>query len=158
MATLAQVRNNLSKVRNKNKIYKIVLQTAKKFEAYLIDLNQIQLSEGINIKGQKIGQYSPNTEKIAAKENTRQPKTAGSDYNFEWSGELFDGMYLQLDSSTFSIFSSAEHATLVAEKYGDLFGKNSIFGLTERSLIEFVQEKLIPELQREICKELKLRN
>lgn len=124
-----------------------MLRISNKFGAYLIDLNQIQLSQGKNIFGEVIGTYSKWTEEIASTEDTRQPKIAGENYNFEWTGELFDKMYVKLRRDRLEIFSKAPHAELVEATYSTLFGESAIFGLTEESLEDFAQNKLIPELQ-----------
>ena len=156
MATLAQISQNLQLLRNKQSFYDEVLRIAARFEAYLIDLNQIQLTEGKNIRGETIGTYSKATEAIAAQESTRESKNAGENYNFQWTGELFDGMYLRITSEYLEIFSTAPHATIVSETYGNIFGENAIFGLTEAHLIEFVRDKLMPEVQRYVWKTLNL--
>lgn len=156
MATLAQISQNLQLLRNKESFYEEVLRIASRFEAYLVDLNQIQLSGGKNILGETIGGYSEAAERIAETENTRKPKIQGETYNFEWTGQLFDGMYLRATSEYIEIFSTAPHATIVSETYSNLFGENVIFGLTEEHLIEFVQKKLMPEVRRYVCRTMNL--
>lgn len=158
MATLVQISRNLQLLSRKDEFYGQVLRTAKRFEAYLVDLNQIQLSQGRDIFGNVIGQYSEATEEIASTENTRQPKIAGEDYNFEWTGELFDGMYVKLTSDYLEIFSTAPHASLVVATYSNLFGENVLFGFTEESLVDFTTKKLIPEIQKWVREILDLQN
>jgi len=133
-----------------------VLRAASRFEAYLVDLNQIQLESGLNIRGEVIGTYSAATEQIADREGTVEPKNAGSAYNFQWTGELFAGMFVTFTSEYIEIFSRAPHAELVREKYSTLFGENVIFGLTQESLIEFVELKLLPEIRKYVCQTLNI--
>lgn len=158
MATLKEVHRNLQILSKKDEFYAEVLRVASRFGAYLIDLNQIQLSQGKNIFGDTIGVYSKATEERAKLEYTRQPKIAGEDFNFEWTGELFDGMYIKLTREYLEIYSSAPHTELVVATYSSLFGESAIFGLTEESLAEFVEEKLKPEMQKWVRGVLNLPN
>ena len=153
---MEQISLNLKVLRNKDLFYAEVLRIAGQFEAYLVDLNQIQLSQGRNISGEIIGTYAAATEAIAASQNTRRPKSAGTPYNFEWTGDLFDGMRIRVTSEYVEIFSTAPHAEILTETYGDVFGENSIFGLTEENLAEFVRTKLSPEVQNYVWNALNL--
>lgn len=156
MATLEQVSRNLQPLKSRNEIYRIVLQASSKFEAYLVDLNQIQLSRGLNIFGQPIGVYSEATEEIAATESTREPKIAGQPYNFEWTGDLFDGMTVRFTPEFFEIFSTDSKYDLIITTYSGFFSENSVFGLTQEHLSEFIQQKLLPELRDYIWKAMDL--
>ena len=156
MSTLVQVRQRLKPLRTKARVYKIALQISKRFEAYLIDLNQIQLSRGVGIFGESLGTYAEATESFAEGENTRQSKTAGDNYNFEWTGALFDGMYIRFTSQHFEIFSRGATTPLVIDKFSDIFGEQVLLGLTKESLSEYVNDKLIPEMQNEICRQLEI--
>lgn len=157
MATLVELRQRLEPLQKRDRIYEIALRTAKRFEAYLIDLNQIQLSKGQNIFGELIGVYSQATEDRAKTEDTRRPKIAGQNYNFEWTGELFDGMKVRLTSDFLEIFSTADHTDLVVAKFSNIFGEEALFGLTPESLSEFV-ERITPDIQKEVCEALNLRS
>ena len=151
MATLVQLKERTNLLKNKSKFTKLVLRTAFKFEAYLVDLNQIQLSNGLNIQGQVIGQYAKATEEIAKTESTREPKIAGDPFNFEWTGKLFDGMRIRLTAKALIFYSTDPKADLVTAKYGDIFSESVIFGLTQESLVDFMENKFIPAMQQEIC-------
>ena len=118
----------------------------KRLESFIIDLNQLQLSNNQNIFGASLGVYSEKTQKIAEQESTREPKIAGRPYNFQWTGELFDGMYLIFTDNTADIFSKDPKAAFIEDKYGD------IFGLTDNHRIELVTEKVIPLLTEMIWK------
>ena len=156
MATLVQVRQRVKTLNKRATFYKNVLRIAKRFEAYLIDLNQSNLSEGRDIFGQVVGQYSEKTEEIASREFTKQPKVAGRNYNFEWSGDFFAGMRLRLTADYIEFISVTSEAPLVLAKFSNIFGEQILLGLSEKDLDEFVKSKLIPELQKYTCEVLNL--
>lgn len=124
----------------------------KRLESFIIDLNQIQLSKGQDIFGGSLGVYSPATEEIAKGENTREPKIAGKPYNFEWTGELFDNMYIVFTDNTADIFSRDPKAAFIDDTYG-----GNIFGLTDEHKTELLTEKVLPILTDLIWKRLQLR-
>lgn len=158
MATLKEIRQNLKPLLNETRFYRIVLRTASRFEAYLVDLNQLQLSEGKDIFGEIIGFYSEATQAIAAQETTRQPKIAGRPYNFEWTGGVFDGMKIRtrIGAGYIEIYTTDEKYDLLIDTYSGFFGENTIFGLTPDSQTEFVSEKLEPAVQDLVWKTLRL--
>lgn len=150
MPTLRELSNRVKPLKRRARLYRIALQIASRFEAYLIDLNQLQLSQGKDIFGQVVGTYSEATEAIASQEFTRQPKVAGRPYNFEWTGELFDGMKVKFTNSYIMIFSTAPHADEVVAKFSGAFSERSLFGLSDEHLKEFVSEKILPDFKKEI--------
>lgn len=156
VGTLVQLRARIQLLNRRPEFYEMVLQIAIRFEAYLLDLNRIQLSRGEDIFGNVVGQYSRNTQNIAATENTRQPKIEGQNYNFEWSGELFDGMFMRLSGDTIEVFSTAPHTEEVIARYSGFFGDNTLLGFQDSSKIEFVREKLLPETRKWVCEILNL--
>lgn len=158
MTKLQQLSQSLKALQKRGNIYRITLRATKKFEAYLIDLNQIQLSQGISIFGNVVGQYSEKTEERARTENTRQPKIAGQNYNFEWTGQFFDGMKIRFTGDYLEFISTAGDAEVILDSYANLFGEQVLLGLTTQNLDDFLQQKLIPELNREICSILDLPN
>ncbi len=151
MADLQRVRKNLATLRKRDAIWKIVLRILKRYEAYLIDLNQIQLSNNKNILDQSIGEYKLSTQLIASSQFTRQPKIAGQGYNFEWSGDLFDGMRIRVTNSYVEIYSTASHANEVEDKFSGVSGNSLLFGLTEPSKAELIAKIILPELRKEVC-------
>ena len=71
-------------------------------------LTDEQLGLGLDAKGKVIGRYSKATEGYAAdpENRPRQPKIAGEPFNFEWTGGLFDELYLTFDSKdSYTLFS-----------------------------------------------------
>lgn len=101
-----------------------------------------------------MGVYSEKTEELAAREFTRQPKIAGRPYNFEWTGDLFDGMKAKFTNSEIEIFSTAAHADEVVAKFSGTFGDETLFGLTEAHFKEFTSKKILPDLQKELLNAL----
>lgn len=151
MTRLQQLSQNLKTLQKRASLYGIALRIAKRFEAYLIDLNQLQLSEGQNIFGQIVGTYSPATEEIAKSEPTVQPKIAGQNYNFEWTGAFFGGMRIKFTQDYLEFTSTAGDTDEILAAFSSSLGDQELLGLTEKSLDEFLQDKLIPEFRQEIC-------
>lgn len=125
----------------------------KRLESFIIDLNQIQLSEGMDIFGGSLGVYSARTQQIAQGQRTREPKIAGRPYNFEWTGQLFDGMHIVFTTNTADIFSRDPKAAFISDKYSD-----NIFGLTDEHRLELITERVIPLMVDLIWKRLQLEN
>jgi len=148
MATLPELAKRVKALKRRKAFYKNVLRIAKRFEAYLIDLNQLNLSQGRDIFGEIIGTYSQATEEIAKTEFTVRPKVAGRNYNFEWSGEFFRGMRLKISAEYIEFISVSEESPLILAKFSNIFGEQVVLGLSEDAIAEFAQDKLIPELQK----------
>lgn len=113
-------------------------------------LKDEQLGEGKNSKGHIIGRYSKNTPSYINPSNPpKQPKIPGQPYNFEWTGSLFDKMYLAFDDlKSYSLFSQDEKASFLQKEYGD------IFTLTKQNNERVNQEILRPEMYEIIIKRL----
>lgn len=119
-------------------------------------LRETQLNEGVDSSGKVIGRYSKATEEYAADPyNTpRKDKIAGQPYNFEWTGGLFDEMYLFFDDmKSFGIFSANEKANYLKSKYS----KNAdIFDLTEENNELVNQKILMPKLIEWVLSQIKI--
>lgn len=150
MGTLLQLSKNLQPLKSRAEIERMAFEVLKRLESYIIDLNQIQLSKGQNIFGASLGVYSPKTQKIAERERTREPKIAGQPYNFEWTGELFDNMFIVFTNNTADIFSRDPKAAFIEDKYRD------IFGLTQEHKTELITDKVLPLLVEMIWTRLEL--
>jgi hypothetical protein len=158
MTKLEQLSQNLQNLQRKDRFYEITLRVAKEFEAYLIDLNQIQLSRGRDIFGESLGEYSAATQIIAERENPIRPKIEGQPYNFEWEGNFFAGMAIKFTSEYLEFTSTAQLADFILDKYSNLFGEQVLLGLTKDALDEFVKDKLTPRLGQYQCEILGLLN
>ena len=153
MANLLQVRQRVQALNSKEVVYGILFEVVKRFEAYLIDFNLIQLEAGRNIRNELLGTYSRATEiEALLGDGPRpiRPKVEGEPYNFQWTGGLFDGMRLVVENNTATFTSTDSKTPLLVEKYGD------IFGLTPENLAEAVKDRLFPAFTEEIRKRLQL--
>lgn len=123
----------------------------KNMDAIISVLQDKQLGIGQDSSGSALtakgydGTYSQNTQRRAAQEFTVMPKSAGSLYNFQWSGSFFDNMGLKLLSqNNYSIFSADAKSRLLRKTYG------VILELTEKNN-DLINETIIePELVKHI--------
>ena len=135
----------------KNKLNSISVQSlvkdaVDKHSKQIVKVNQQELSQGKNFFGESVGVYSKSTEDIAKKENPRKPKKAGSPFNFEYTGELFDKMFIKYNGKVISISSKGKgdsEKTLFIEG-NNLLGFNDV----SAEIINF--EILLPDLQQKI--------
>ena len=134
-----------------NILRKILIKHSKQ----VIDILRVeQLGEGIDSKGKTIGKYKYLTQQYAEEERQasggatpRQDKTAGQAFNFEWTGGLFDGMYLHFeDMKSYSLFSQDGKAKYLEKQYGD------IYTLTKENNERVNQEILYPNAWEEIIR------
>ena len=152
MATAVQLRARLEPLKDRETVYGLFLDVVKSFEAYLIDLNQIRLEEGQDIFGDEIGRYSRTTELAAKFSQIKpiQPKKLGEPYNFQWTGGLFDGMYIDIFPDRAQFTSRDSKTPELIAKYGDMFG------LQPQDLEESLREKLYPGFMKLIRNQLGL--
>ena len=83
-----------------------------------------QLSKGLDSKGNLMGRYSASTEGYAERDNISTPKTPGAAYNFYWSGETLENLYIKSvnkGQSTFNISTVASKKKLLESIYGEIF-------------------------------------
>jgi len=70
------------------------------------------------------GTYAPDTERFAEAQNVYTPKTPGMAYNFYWTGETFENMYLDsvnVNESTYDIGTVRGKQSLLESIYGEIF-------------------------------------
>lgn len=153
MATVLQFRERLAPLANKEKVYELFFEVVKSFESYLIDFNLIRLEEGEDIFGNIVGRYKRSTELEALfGEGPKpiKPKKEGEPYNFQWTGGLFDGMYIEFTKDSFTFTSKDSKTPELKVKY------KNIFGLQERDLNEAMRDKLYPGFMKLIRNQLHL--
>lgn len=113
----------------------------------ILRLRNFQLSKGLNSNGTVVGTYSPATEGYADRDNISTPKTPGSPYNFYWTGDTLEGLYIKdtnKRANTYDISTSDGKKRLLEEAYGE------IFDLTEENN-DWVNENIIePYLAKKI--------
>ena len=153
MATVLQVRERLGPLLSRETVYGILFDVIRSFEAYLVDLNLIQLEKGEDIFGKVVGTYSKATELeslFGSGPRPRREKREGQPYNFEWTGGLFDGFTLEITGTTATFTSRDSKTPLLQEKYGE------IFGLQDENLQEAIREKIGPAFIKNIRKVIKV--
>lgn len=150
MATVVQLRQRLELLRNRDYIYGIFFEVVKRFEAYLVDFNQIRLEEGQDIFGNVFGRYSRTSELEYLFGNPKpvKPKIAGQPYNFQWTGGLFQGMKIEIFSDRAEFTSTDSKTPELVAKYKDMFG------LQKEDFEEALQNKLFPEFMILLRKQL----
>ncbi|MCB0463965.1 MAG: hypothetical protein KDC81_14795 [Flavobacteriaceae bacterium] len=89
-----------------------------------------QLSKGLNSDGQPLswsggtGFYAQATQSFAYRDNVRIPKVEGWAYNFSWSGQTLDNMYIDsvdVSKSTYEIETVKSKENLLEGIYGEIF-------------------------------------
>ena len=112
-----------------------------KFNQLGVGLNSDGLPLAWSHEGQSgTGKYATTTQGIANQDPSYariKPKTAGSPYNFQWSGETFAFMDIKIKTSEFEIFTSSGKQKLLEEIYD-----NEIFKLTKENN-DFINETII---------------
>jgi len=109
MSVITPYIDNLTRLENEvpEIAKKIITENAPKI-LYMIKYEQLAL--GIDYKGNDIGNnsYAQSTQDYWAKQSPkpRKRKVAGSHYNMEYTGELFDGLGLKVEDDGFNIFST----------------------------------------------------
>jgi len=130
---------------------KILRKILKDNEVQVLQiLKSFQLTKGLDANGKVIGTYSVNTPSYIDPSNEpRQDKIPGAPYNFEWTGSLFDKMFMHFeDLNSYSLFSKDSKARMLEAEYGD------IFTLTDKNNNRINNEILRPEMYEEIIKRL----
>lgn len=131
---------------NSINVQSIVKDAVNKHSEQIVKVNQQELSQGKNFFGESVGVYSKATEDIAKKENPRKPKKAGSPFNFEYTGELFDGMFIKYNGKVIKISSKGKgdsEKTLFVEG-------NNLLGFNDVSAVIINYDILLPDLQNKI--------
>lgn len=152
MATILQFQKRLAKVANEKYLNKLALDQLKKFEEELVRLNKERLSNGEDLDGKAFGVYTEGTQDLARGANPppRRDKIAGTRYNFEWTGDLFDGMYLKVSNDYLEIWSNDVKAPLLNVEYP------GIFGLKQEQLHKLIMERVYPQIMVAIRQKLGL--
>lgn len=153
MGTIVEFRKNLQPLLNRRRVYKMLFDTMRSLEAYLVDFNKIQLEQGKDIHGKIVGTYKRATEieSIFGKIKPILPKSQGSPFNFQWTGALFKGMKMTIKGGNVAIFDSTDpKAAMLTAQYGELFG------LSDEHLTEAINDKILPLFLQKIKNQLKI--
>lgn len=110
---------------------------------HLEDLQKEQWLKGLNKEGKIIGLYSKRTEQIAKKESPIMPKKAGSPYNLQWSGDMFNKTRAiikktnkDVDVDVVSFSKNVNPLKKTINKFG-LVNSDSIHGLIDNNKKKF---------------------
>lgn len=124
------------------------IKSASKYEKEIIRLNASQFEMGFGNDGTRLvnsdkrfkGRYTLLTQIIAQTQPTVAPKTAGSLYNFAWTGDFLSGMFVNFDNNgKYSIFSNGMGT---GDKLSFFKGYSNLFGLNDKN------EKIITDKVR----------
>lgn len=112
-----------------------------RFSEQILDLNRMNqlFMEGKDKDGNIIGRYSITTE--VAYGGAEKGKFAGDPYNFEDTGDFFEGFKLNFNNGKLELFSTDSKTPELVQKYG-----NKIFGLNHDHQMELNYEIIKPEL------------
>ena len=141
---MVTVKDLLKKLKGVN-IKSLTATVIKEHQNEIVQVNQIALDKGENYLGQTVGLYSKATELIA-KENPipNQPKKAGQPYNFDWSGNLLERMFITYRNATIKFDSRGK-----GDNQKQLFvGINRLMGVNEKDSKLINNEIIKPALQK----------
>lgn len=143
MATLVQQQKVLERLSNKEYFLNIVAKAADpdaSYENRIIEMNQEQLSDGENNRGNLIGRYKELTQQYARAENLGIPKNAGEPYNFEWTGDFFRAFKIKKLKypEIFEITSSVPYLSDIQSLGTRNRANNKLFGLKPMNLENYI--------------------
>lgn len=152
MGSLVQFQKNLQKLDDRKYLNDILFNAIRKTEKIAISLQKQQLSEGRDNQDKVVGTYSRATEleSLFGDVKPRQSKREGDPYNFEWTGDFFDGMELLFSSDEVSFWSKDSKTPLLVEKW------ENIMGLDDINLYNYIQNALYPLIMLQIRKTLQI--
>jgi hypothetical protein len=126
-------------------ITEAVTETIEETAGTIEDFNRKQMFEGIRSTGSEIKPaYSPYT--VLIKDQKGQPSDR---VTLKDTGDFYEGLFVDVNSETFDIYSSDVKTDALVKKYGE-----RIFGLTRESRGEYVQYTFFPGLREKITKKL----
>lgn len=150
MATIQQFSQRFTRIASSKALNLILFVEIKKAEKHFIEAQKLQLSFGKNNKDEIIGTYSQATENMSRGVATKKPKIAGEPFNFEYYGDFFDDMVLDVFTDKASFYSEDSKTEELIKKY------EGLFGLTDDNLKEVIQTYIVPAFQKQIRTELNL--
>lgn len=158
---IKEIQRGISRIQND--VYKIQREQIKKKQADIIlyfQDNQIGLGirKGTRKDGVIIGWYAPATEVFSQDPHSIQPKTdkiAGEPYTMEWSGDLFNKMYIYFeDKNSFTISSRGEAVRYFTQKPFNLANPQDMFTLTDKVLNDieeiFIQKGFFETVEKRL--------
>lgn len=117
----------------------------KRSNRQIIEINQINLDKGLDYENDLVGTYSAFTQLRASTSKIRpnQSKNAGEPYNFDWTGDFINGIYITYKNNEIKFFSRGLGG---AEKRRFILN-NKLLGVSEEGskIINF--DIIMPQLQ-----------
>jgi hypothetical protein len=108
-------------IKMKSKLEKLgQLAVMEKADFIIFTLTERQLALGLNSKGSVAGTYADYTALKASDpyNKPRRPKVRGQNWNFDWSGQLFETMQVKAKADSFSIYSSVGKGKFLEKEFG----------------------------------------
>lgn len=148
MSTVREMLNRVSDAQAS--IEMIMMQIMEEYREKILDLNREKqlYNEGITTEGEIIGTYSWWTEEYFG--GREKGKIAGDPYNFEDTGDMFEGFSLEFNDGQLKIFSTDWKADMWEKEIKNRGLKGSLQGLTEENQLILNQEYIRPELLQQL--------
>lgn len=145
MATLIEALENAKRL---NQLRSLLISYIRKTEVNWTTANKEQLfKDSVDIFGEPLGYYSHYTEYL-----TDGEKRYGEPFTAEDTGDFFRGFFISV-TNDFILFGSKDPKTdEILES--DAWLSHDLFGLTDESLAEIIENKILPYLQHESRKQL----
>jgi len=103
-----------------------------------------------NKRGKRIGTYEFSTERTYREEGANKPKVYGEHYNFNWTGNTFDGMDIKdYTKDSYTIFTKDFKASILKSEY-----KTELFDLTDENNTWVNENILLPNLYEHILEDM----
>ena len=111
----------------------------------IIELNKINLEQGLNRDGKLVGTYSPFTERWArtSKRKHNESKTAGSAFNLNWTGDFINGIFITYGNHKIEFFSKGMGLT----KKSFFITSNKLLGISKKYYNIMRNDIIAPRLQ-----------
>lgn len=145
MATIREMENRVLEAQSS--IEQIMFKIIDDYRSEIIFLNKEQLKRGEDTEGNLTGTYSEATEKFYG--GAELGKYEGDPYNFQWTGDFFDGFNIEFNDGHLSFFSRDSKTPELEKKYGYM---SSLLGLNTDNRYtleyEFIKPDLLEQLKR----------
>ena len=113
-------------------------------ENKVLEANKSQLSKGEDADGKEVGTYKKSTEIFAAFDKPIRSKSEGSPYNFQWTGDFFDGFKLGINGDEATILSNS----LGSDSKLNFLTTNNLFGLNDENLKVIIRTEILPFIHK----------
>jgi hypothetical protein len=138
----------LKSIGSKSSIDSIVSDVIQKNKSQIIDINLINLDSGLDNKDRIVGTYLPTTQARAedALIKPNQSKIAGQPFNFDWTGQFINRIYITYRSNKIKFLSrgmgDSEKRTFIET--------NNLLGVSQKGSDIINNEIIRPQVIQEI--------